>query len=162
MSRGKDGTGSPFPLPSAVSSSITGCIGMYSFILILLLTSDDARATSKHLNYVTCGSVIKLVNGNFMTKLHSHDVKYGSGSGQQSVTGTDDSDEGSSYWQVKGSTDGPCTRDRQSNVVTVSVSLIWGRERICIVTCSRHRCPASRRCPLSARTERGTRVTIGL
>lgn len=36
---------------------------------------------------VTCGSVVKLVNQAHKVRLHSHDVKYGSGSGQQSVTG---------------------------------------------------------------------------
>lgn len=102
----EDGTWIPVSLSSSIASSLT----VYSFILILLISCDNARATSKHLTHVTCGSVIKLVNANFMTKLHSHDVKYGSGSGQQSVTGTDDADDGSSYWQVKGSTDGACRR----------------------------------------------------
>ena len=33
--------------------------------------------------YVTCGSVMKLKNPRQNIRLHSHDVKYGSGSGQQ-------------------------------------------------------------------------------
>ena len=33
--------------------------------------------------YVTCGSVLKLKNPRQDIRLHSHDVKYGSGSGQQ-------------------------------------------------------------------------------
>ena len=33
--------------------------------------------------YVTCGSVLKLKNPRQNIRLHSHDVKYGSGSGQQ-------------------------------------------------------------------------------
>ncbi len=33
--------------------------------------------------YVTCGSAIKLANSENNVRLHSHDVKYGSGSGQQ-------------------------------------------------------------------------------
>ena len=37
-------------------------------------------------------------------RLHSHDVKYGSGSGQQSVTGVDDKDDVNSHWAVKGPT----------------------------------------------------------
>ena len=36
---------------------------------------------------MSCGSVIKLMNLAHKVRLHSHDVKYGSGSGQQSVTG---------------------------------------------------------------------------
>jgi len=35
------------------------------------------------LDYVTCGTVLKLVNTRSDVRLHSHDVKYGSGSGQQ-------------------------------------------------------------------------------
>lgn len=37
--------------------------------------------------FVTCGSLLKLRNIQVNSRLHSHDVKYGSGSGQQSVTG---------------------------------------------------------------------------
>ena len=33
--------------------------------------------------YVTCGSVVKLLNPLHNVRLHSHEVKYGSGSGQQ-------------------------------------------------------------------------------
>uniref|UniRef100_A0A915DKR8 MIR domain-containing protein n=1 Tax=Ditylenchus dipsaci TaxID=166011 RepID=A0A915DKR8_9BILA len=33
-------------------------------------------------------------------RLHSHDVKYGSGSGQQSVTGMTDSSDVNSHWQI--------------------------------------------------------------
>ena len=32
---------------------------------------------------VTCGSVVKIANVESNDRLHSHDVKYGSGSGQQ-------------------------------------------------------------------------------
>jgi dolichyl-phosphate-mannose--protein O-mannosyl transferase len=102
-------TSSSSPLPLVTSFIITR-IRAYIVILILLISIDDARASSKYLNHVTCGSVVKLVNANFLSKLHSHDVKYGSGSGQQSVTGNDEADDGNSYWQVKGSTDGVCTR----------------------------------------------------
>jgi len=45
-------------------------------IIILLSASTKAR-------YVTCGSVVKLLNVDYRTRLHSHDVKYGTGSGQQ-------------------------------------------------------------------------------
>ncbi|CAO3644469.1 unnamed protein product [Cunninghamella blakesleeana] len=36
---------------------------------------------------VTCGSTVKLMNKATQYRLHSHGVSYGSGSGQQSVTG---------------------------------------------------------------------------
>jgi len=51
---------------------------------------------------VTCGSVVKLMNQNHKVRLHSHDVKYGSGSGQQSVTGTSQQEDVNSHWTVKG------------------------------------------------------------
>jgi len=34
-------------------------------------------------DFVTCGSALKLLNHYHDVRLHSHDVKYGSGSGQQ-------------------------------------------------------------------------------
>ena len=44
-------------------------------------------------NHVTCGSVIKLANDlKTRVRLHSHDSKYGSGSGQQSVTVAENQD----------------------------------------------------------------------
>eukprot|EP00795_Rhopilema_esculentum_P008083 gene8083-13998_t len=43
-------------------------------------------------------------------RLHSHDVKYGSGSGQQSVTGTEQIEDHNSYWTVRGKHQGHCNR----------------------------------------------------
>ncbi|PKK18041.1 stromal cell-derived factor 2, partial [Columba livia] len=48
------------------------------------------------------GSVVKLLNVRHNVRLHSHDVRYGSGSGQQSVTGVSAADDGNSYWRVRG------------------------------------------------------------
>lgn len=114
MSRGngEDAAAVSCRFSAAGRLSTAGSARFLTSILIILmsLVIDDTRATSKHLSHVTCGSVLKLVNANYMTKLHSHDVKYGSGSGQQSVTGTDDPDDGSSYWQVRGSTEAQCSR----------------------------------------------------
>jgi len=59
---------------------------------------------------VTCGSVFKLINNAFKIRLHSHDIKYGSGSGQQSVTGTDIKEDVNSNWLVKGTHKVPCSR----------------------------------------------------
>lgn len=61
-------------------------------------------------NYVTCGSVIKLLNVDYRSRLHSHDVKYGTGSGQQSVTGVETSDDVNSHWVLKGTTGKVCRR----------------------------------------------------
>lgn len=59
---------------------------------------------------VTCGSVIKLYNSHYQVRLHSHDVKYGSGSGQQSVTGTPQQEDHNSNWLIKGPPKQPCKR----------------------------------------------------
>nr|CAG4638751.1 EOG090X0E0P [Cyclestheria hislopi] len=65
---------------------------------------------SKGAQYVTCGSVIKLQNLAYKVRLHSHDVKYGSGSGQQSVTGTDVKEDVNSHWAVLGPLNLTCKR----------------------------------------------------
>merc|ERR1719347_415445 len=62
------------------------------------------------LQQVTCGSVVKLFNSYYKVRLHSHDVKYGSGSGQQSVTGTPQQDDNNSYWLIKGTAKNDCKR----------------------------------------------------
>lgn len=49
-------------------------------------------------NYVTFGSVFKLLNVDYSVRLHSHDVKYGTGSGQQSITGTELKEDVNSHW----------------------------------------------------------------
>nr|SVE74456.1 EOG090X0E0P [Daphnia barbata] len=60
--------------------------------------------------YVTCGSAIKLHNLSYKIRLHSHDVKYGSGSGQQSVTGTETTDDVNSHWAIVGPLNKTCKR----------------------------------------------------
>lgn len=59
---------------------------------------------------MTCGSTLKLMNVDYKVRLHSHDIKYGSGSGQQSVTGITAKEDGNSYWLVKAATKKQCTR----------------------------------------------------
>ncbi len=71
----------------------------------LLFLPDDFEY-----EYVTCGSLIKLLNTKHNVRLHSHDIRYGSGSGQQSVTGVEPVADTNSFWQVKGKQDQPCTR----------------------------------------------------
>jgi len=81
---------------------------------LTLLTTLSTRyhfATALKYEYVTCGSVLKLYSANHDIRLHSHDVAYGTGSGQQSVTGVPNADDANSYWQVRGSTKiGSCKR----------------------------------------------------
>lgn len=67
-------------------------------------------SNSEIVNHVTCGSVVKLSNESKpKVRLHSHDIKYGSGSGQQSVTAAENQDT-NSYWSLLGSTDYKCDR----------------------------------------------------
>ncbi|OQR75459.1 stromal cell-derived factor 2-like [Tropilaelaps mercedesae] len=79
-----------------------------TFSLVASMLIADAKGSE--LNYVTCTSVMKLENQNYQTRLHSHDVKYGTGSGQQSVTATQEKDDHNSYWVVKGTKAKPCGR----------------------------------------------------
>ncbi|XP_050295337.1 stromal cell-derived factor 2 [Anthonomus grandis grandis] len=76
-----------------------------NFLLPFLISIVDARQ-----QFVTCGSVIKLMNTDYKVRLHSHDVKYGTGSGQQSVTGTELQEDINSHWQVRGQTGKMCLR----------------------------------------------------
>lgn len=50
---------------------------------------------------VTCGSTIKLQHSSTKFRLHSHDVAYGRGSQQQSVTTFPTGDDGNSLWGVQ-------------------------------------------------------------
>lgn len=63
---------------------------------------------------VTCTSLIKLQNVQRGVRLHSHEVKYGSGSGQQSVTGVSNGDDVNSYWTIiNGSGKPECARGEE-------------------------------------------------
>lgn len=53
---------------------------------------------------ITCGSVVKLIHRETTNHLHSHQVTWGSGSGQQSITTTPESDDQNSLWVVKDAT----------------------------------------------------------
>ncbi|XP_040158737.1 stromal cell-derived factor 2 [Anopheles arabiensis] len=67
----------------------------------------EAARNNRH---VTCGTVLKLVNTDYKVRLHSHDVKYGTGSGQQSVTATELQEDVNSHWAVKAATGKHCER----------------------------------------------------
>lgn len=47
--------------------------------LLLLLACGPGRAKETEAGAVTCGSVLKLLNTRHNVRLHSHEVKYGSG-----------------------------------------------------------------------------------
>eukprot|EP00871_Galdieria_phlegrea_P000642 jgi/Galph1/1579/GphlegSOOS_G256.1 len=52
--------------------------------------------------YVTYGSMMKLFHQSTGYRLHSHEVLYGTGSGQQSVTAYPLGGNNNSYWLIKG------------------------------------------------------------
>uniref|UniRef100_F7AXT5 Stromal cell derived factor 2 n=1 Tax=Xenopus tropicalis TaxID=8364 RepID=F7AXT5_XENTR len=85
-----------------------GAGSLLLFITPLLLPVSIAS----ELSVVTCGSVVKLLNIKHSVRLHSHDVRYGSGSGQQSVTGVTSVDDGNSYWRIRGQTSTVCERGK--------------------------------------------------
>ncbi|XP_062262213.1 stromal cell-derived factor 2 [Platichthys flesus] len=78
--------------------------------LLLALSAVCGVCVGTELSFVTCGSVIKLLNLKHNVRLHSHDVRYGSGSGQQSVTGVTTVEDSNSYWSVRGTGDTFCHR----------------------------------------------------
>ncbi|KAH9760377.1 Stromal cell-derived factor 2-like protein [Citrus sinensis] len=59
---------------------------------------SSASAASPETVEITYGTVLKLMHEKTKFRLHSHEVPYGSGSGQQSVTGFPDVDDANSYW----------------------------------------------------------------
>ncbi|KAM6156031.1 stromal cell-derived factor 2-like protein 1 [Rhynchocyon petersi] len=79
-------------------------------LLGLLLALVGGGGTKTRVGLVTCGSVLKLLNTYHRVRLHSHDFKYGSGSGQQSVTGVEASDDANSYWRIRGGPEEGCPR----------------------------------------------------
>ncbi|XP_006875862.1 PREDICTED: stromal cell-derived factor 2-like protein 1 [Chrysochloris asiatica] len=81
---------------------------LLGLLLALVMQVDGGAQTTAGL--VTCGSVLKLLNLHHRVRLHSHDIKYGSGSGQQSVTGVETSDDANSYWRIRGGPEGGCPR----------------------------------------------------
>ncbi|KAA8540540.1 hypothetical protein F0562_024541 [Nyssa sinensis] len=79
----------------------------FALAIFLFLTLDSdytyspVSAASSEGVEITYGSVIKLMHERTKFRLHSHDVPYGSGSGQQSVTGFPNVDDSNSYWIVR-------------------------------------------------------------
>ncbi|KAK1360079.1 Stromal cell-derived factor 2-like protein [Heracleum sosnowskyi] len=97
------------------------CFGVAIF-LFLFLDSDFSfnsppvfvSAAASEGVEITYGSVIKLMHEKTKFRLHSHDVPYGSGSGQQSVTGFPNVDDSNSYWIVRPI---PDTNEKQGNTI---------------------------------------------
>ena len=96
-------------LVSFVIGSLSLLLFSYSsspFVFADELLAQEAEMEKR----VTCGSAIKLTHAATKAKLHSHGIGYGSGSGQQSVTGFPESNDPGGYWQVFGTREEPCER----------------------------------------------------
>lgn len=70
------------------------------FLILSLSLIIFSCASAKSETNITCGSVVKLRNPRIQVRLHSHDVRYGGGSTQQSVTGQSRAEDSNSYWRV--------------------------------------------------------------
>ncbi|GAB2284962.1 Stromal cell-derived factor 2-like protein [Dionaea muscipula] len=85
------------------------CLAFALFVYLTFPSSDSsyssspsaASAAPSETIEITYGTVLKLMHEKTKFRLHSHEVPYGSGSGQQSVTGFPDVDDSNSYWVVK-------------------------------------------------------------
>ena len=100
--------------------------------------------------FVTCGTVLKLIHIDTNIRLHSHDVKYGSGSGQQvsgcttaccsqyvlgtqSVTGVTSADDVNSYWVVKAQHKGQCIRGLVCMCHDMTISHVLSTFPVCLL-----------------------------
>lgn len=90
--------------------AVTFFMALPFFVLALFvlfgLGSDHGSASSAHAAnseevQITYGTVLKLMHERTKFRLHSHDVPYGSGSGQQSVTSFPNVEDSNSYWIVR-------------------------------------------------------------
>merc|ERR1711991_19379 len=86
-----------------------------ALVLVLVLVGtalavDDQGNLDPEYAVVRCGSIIKLEHAATKFRLHSHEIPYGSGSGQQSVTAVPNKDDTNSLWYVRGPLGQPCDR----------------------------------------------------
>uniref|UniRef100_A0A5S6QWR0 MIR domain-containing protein n=1 Tax=Trichuris muris TaxID=70415 RepID=A0A5S6QWR0_TRIMR len=93
--------------------NLTFVVMTYGLCLTVLLATFTVRQAAGSADAVTCTSVIKLMSAKHSSRLHSHDIKYGSGSGQQSVTGTSVLTDSNSYWIVLPAHQETCIRGEE-------------------------------------------------
>ncbi|KAL9275413.1 Stromal cell-derived factor 2-like protein [Drosera capensis] len=93
------------------------CFAVSLFLYLSLGPSEysSASAAATETVEITYGTVLKLMHEKTKFRLHSHEVPYGSGSGQQSVTGFPDVDDANSYWIVRPE---PGTSAKQGDQIT--------------------------------------------
>lgn len=80
---------------------------IFGLLVLGVGSLTNAEDVETKVTVVTYGSVIKLMHVATGHRLHSHDIPYGTGSGQQSVTAFHMSGDANSYWLVKGPHDAP-------------------------------------------------------
>ncbi|KAI0563070.1 Glycosyltransferase 39 [Gracilaria domingensis] len=73
----------------------------YIIALSLTLFYSSICVADTEVADVTYGSTIKLEHAPTKYRLHSHDIKYGTGSEQQSVTAVSDKSDSNSFWIVR-------------------------------------------------------------
>lgn len=54
-------------------------VRVYLDVFLLFVIFSKCQGRDSDSDYVTCGSLVKLMNTRHNVRLHSHDVKYGSG-----------------------------------------------------------------------------------
>lgn len=94
-----------WPDSRRVMRALAAVLGLVAARAALGHEEDDSREP------ITCGSAVKLSHAQTGYLLHSHDIAWGSGSHQQSVTGTGSRDDPNSLWVVaEGHGAPPCRR----------------------------------------------------
>ncbi|CAH1761419.1 22697_t:CDS:2 [Entrophospora sp. SA101] len=82
-------------------------------VIIIINSISIVKSQALDISEVTCGSAIKLTHGSSNYKLHSEKkVVYGTGSGQQGVTGLPLPDDPESLWIVKAANGDICHRGK--------------------------------------------------
>jgi len=69
---------------------------------VVTVHAQDDEDSGPEFASVTCGSAVKLQHHVTGYRVHSHDIKWGSGSQQQSVTSMNGQDDPNSLWVIKG------------------------------------------------------------
>eukprot|EP01083_Nonionella_stella_P006844 19810_1 len=79
-------------------------------VVFCLVTTSLIASQAVYAAPVTCGSLVKLRNVKSQHHLHSHEIKWGSGSGQQSVTAGKDDDDNNDFWEVHAKLGSQCAQ----------------------------------------------------
>ena len=78
--------------------------------MLIAFLIQTTISISTGFEHVTCGSFVKLAHVPSGARLHSHEIPYGSGSGQQSVTGNSEINDPNSLFIVAAKHGETCVR----------------------------------------------------